>query len=94
MTPHSPSLWVRAAAFGLLVALTPLLLVIALLLRIMAYGPVIEKYEVFVDGEVFQRLRFRTTGVGRSEYQILGRILREAEWDKLPDLWRVGTGQR
>jgi lipopolysaccharide/colanic/teichoic acid biosynthesis glycosyltransferase len=93
------------SALGLLV-LSPLFLVIAILVRCTSKGPVIFRQErLGRDAKVFRICKFRTmadhsehTGSGvysdRNDSRVtkVGRVLRAAALDELPQLWNILRG--
>ncbi len=93
------------SALGLLV-LSPLFLVIAILVRCTSKGPVIFRQErLGRDAKVFRICKFRTmadhsehTGSGvysdRNDSRVtkVGRVLRAASLDELPQLWNILRG--
>jgi lipopolysaccharide/colanic/teichoic acid biosynthesis glycosyltransferase len=92
-----------AVSAVLLLALSPLLLVIALAVRLTSRGPVIYRgLRVGKDGKKFQILKFRTMTVGGAGGAItvaddgrvtrLGRWLRASKLDELPQLMNVLRG--
>lgn len=90
-----------------LVVLSPLLLGIALLVRLGSPGPVLYRQErMGLDGRTFQMLKFRSmrldaedaTGAvwareGDDRRTLLGTILRKTSLDELPQLWNVLRGE-
>ena len=76
----------RIAAVGLLVALSPLMLLVAWLVRHQDHGPVLfGHYRVGRDGQLFRCLKFRTMRMNAAE--MLAELLRNdpqarAEWDR------------
>ena len=93
------------SALGFLV-LSPLFLVIAILVRCTSKGPVIFRQErLGRDAKVFRICKFRTmadhsehTGSGvysdRNDSRVtkVGRVLRAASLDELPQLWNILRG--
>jgi Undecaprenyl-phosphate glucose phosphotransferase len=93
------------AALGLLV-LSPLLGLIALLIRLTSAGPVLYRQErMGLDGRSFEMLKFRTMAAdaeaetgpvwsprGDARPTGLGRVLRWTSADELPQLWNVLKG--
>ena len=98
------SLFDRGASFFGLILLSPVLLVVALLIRIkMPRGPIIFKQErVGRHGKLFTMYKFRSMTVGHSGSSIsvkgesritlLGTKLRKYKLDELPELWNVLVG--
>ena len=98
------SLFHRGASFFGLILLSPVLLVVALLIRIkMPGGPIIFKQErVGRHGKLFTMYKFRSMTVGHSGSSIsvkgesritlLGTKLRKYKLDELPELWNVLVG--
>ena len=98
------SLFDRGASFFGLILLSPVLLVVALLIRIkMPGGPIIFKQErVGRHGIIFTMYKFRSMTVGHSGSSIsvkgesritlLGTKLRKYKLDELPELWNVLVG--
>lgn len=91
------------ALLGLIVAM-PLLLVVALLIRIkMPDGPILyTQKRVGKDGRLFTIYKFRTMRVGTDQSSVsvagesritpLGTTLRKYKIDELPELWNVLIG--
>ena len=98
------SLFDRGASFFGLILLSPVLLVVALLIRIkMPGGPIIFKQErVGRHGKLFTMYKFRSMTVGHSGSSVsvkgesritpLGAQLRKYKLDELPELWNVLIG--
>ena len=98
------SLFDRGASFFGLILLSPVLLVVALLIRIkMPGGPIIFKQErVGRHGKLFTMYKFRSMTVGHSGSSIsvkgesritlLGTKLRKYKLDELLELWNVLVG--
>lgn len=90
-----------------LILLSPLLLAIALLVRLSSPGPILYKQErMGLDGRTFQMLKFRsmrvdaeaTTGAvwareSDDRRTLLGTLLRKSSLDELPQLWNVLRGE-
>lgn len=105
-----------AVSAGLLVVLSPLLLAIALLIKLTSPGPVLYDWRVVgLGGRPFTGYKFRTMVVNADEIKArlmaanemtgpvfkmkndpritpIGRLLRKASLDELPQLWSVLTG--
>ncbi len=95
---------VACALLGLLVLL-PLLLVVAIAVRVTSRGPVLfRQVRVGKDGREFRLLKFRTmvadaprlggelTVSGDPRITRVGRLLRASKIDELPQLWNVVAG--
>ncbi|MES1186230.1 MAG: undecaprenyl-phosphate glucose phosphotransferase [Myxococcales bacterium] len=90
-----------------LIILSPLLLMIALVVRLSSPGPVLYKQErMGLDGKTFQMLKFRSMRVDAEEKTgavwarevddrrtLLGTLLRKTSLDELPQLWNVLRGE-
>ncbi|HET7786741.1 MAG TPA: undecaprenyl-phosphate glucose phosphotransferase [Myxococcales bacterium] len=89
----------------LLLLLSPLLLALALLVKLTSAGPVLYTQErVGLDGKPFRMLKFRTmrtdaeelgptfAAAGDPRVTGLGAFLRRTSLDELPQLWNVLTG--
>ena len=98
------SLFDRTASFFGLLFLSPILLVVAILIRIkMPDGPVIfTQRRVGQHGRLFTMYKFRSMTVGHggssvsvageSSITLLGAKLRKYKLDELPELWNVLVG--
>ena len=94
----------RIMSFVGLIVLSPVLLVVALLIRVkMPGGPVLFRQKrVGKDGELFTMVKFRSMSVshggssvsvaGESRITPLGAKLRKYKLDELPELWNVLVG--
>ncbi len=93
---------VPAAALGLLL-LSPLLLMIAVAVRLSSRGPILFRQErVGRGGRPFVMLKFRSmrmhaggaqiTRSGDPRITAVGRLLRKTKLDELPELWNVLRG--
>jgi Undecaprenyl-phosphate glucose phosphotransferase len=90
-----------------LILLSPLLLAIALLVRLSSPGPVLYKQErMGLDGRTFQMLKFRSMRIDAeaetgavwarevdNRRTLLGTLLRKTSLDELPQLWNVLRGE-
>ena len=94
----------RVAAFTALVLLSPLLFVVAVLVRFASPGPVLFRQQrVGRHGKLFTLVKFRTmrindgtnTVTARNDPRItpLGAFLRRSKIDELPELWNVLIGE-
>lgn len=95
----------RIVSFFGLILLSPVMLVVAILIRIkMPGGPVLFKQKrVGKDGELFTMVKFRSMTVshggssvsvaGESRITPLGATLRKYKLDELPELWNVLKGE-
>jgi lipopolysaccharide/colanic/teichoic acid biosynthesis glycosyltransferase len=92
------------AAAALLVALSPLMVLIACVLRLSSPGPIIYRgWRIGRNGYPFRIIKFRTMTQAASGREItisndprvtkLGRLLRAAKLDELPQLLNVLTGE-
>ena len=98
------SLFDKLASFSGLIVLSPVLLVVAVLIRVkMPGGPVIFKQKrVGQHGRLFTMYKFRSMTVhhsgssvsvkGESRITPLGAVLRKYKLDELPELWNVLIG--
>lgn len=87
-----------------LIFFSPLLLVIAVLIKLKMPGPILFKQKrVGQNGELFTMVKFRTMTIGHGGSSIsvkgesritpLGAILRKYKLDELPELWNVINGE-
>ena len=88
------------AIFGLLVA-SPLMILIAIIIKLDSKGPVIFKQErTGKGGKIFNMYKFRTMVVSNDvhdfkkadEHTRFGRILRKTSLDELPNLFNIAIG--
>jgi len=91
---------------GLLVVLSPLLALIAVLIKTTSGGPILYRQErMGLDGRTFSMLKFRSMRVGAEEESgpvwaqvgdarrtVIGAVLRASSLDELPQLWNVFMG--
>lgn len=86
----------------LLVAFSPLMFVVAALIKIDSRGPVFFRQErVGKDGKIFRIFKFRSMvsnndmwdSSRRDEYTFVGKIIRRLSIDELPQLFNVIAGQ-
>lgn len=101
---HIKSIFDQIVSFIGLIALSPTLIIIVLLIRIlMPQGPIIfAQKRVGQNGKLFTMYKFRTMSVihsgsyisvkGESRITPLGAILRKYKLDELPELWNVLKG--
>ena len=84
----------RLAGLALCVLYWPVMLVIALLLRMTSSGTVL-LLDQFANaqGDVVRTYRFRTTGGGSPTFHHIGRFLRKYAIDELPGIWSVARGE-
>jgi lipopolysaccharide/colanic/teichoic acid biosynthesis glycosyltransferase len=97
--------WQRPAAACLLVVASPLLAAIAVAVRLTSPGPSLYRARRVSAGGTFELLKFRTmragsdregpgvTASGDPRVTRLGRLLRDAKLDELPQLWNVVRGE-
>ena len=90
-------------AFGGLILLSPLLIIIAILVKISSSGPIFFcQRRVGLNGKEFTLYKFRTmhvqqtgplvTAASDSRITGIGRILRKSKCDELPELWNIISG--
>jgi lipopolysaccharide/colanic/teichoic acid biosynthesis glycosyltransferase len=92
----------RAAAFVLLIVLAPLLVGLALAIRLTSPGPVVHRAVRVGSGRTFQLVKLRSMRVGSEgpvvtasgdpRVTTVGRLLRRTKLDELPQLWNVARG--
>ena len=94
-----------AAAAGSMVVLSPLLLLIALAVRLTSKGPAIYRAKrAGLRGAPFDVLKFRSMAPGADRQGVitvgaddrvtpLGRLLRRTKLDELPQLWNILRGE-
>lgn len=93
----------RIVSFFGLIFLSPVMLVVAILIRVKMPGPVLFKQKrVGKDGKLFTMVKFRTMTVnhggssvsvaGENRITPLGATLRKYKLDELPELWNVLKG--
>jgi sugar transferase EpsL len=91
------------ASFSALLLLSPLILILALAIRIVLGGPILfRQLRPGINGEPFEMVKFRTMTNSTDEKGELlpdsdrlprfGRILRATSLDELPELWNVLKG--
>jgi lipopolysaccharide/colanic/teichoic acid biosynthesis glycosyltransferase len=94
-------------SLAILLLALPIILVVALLIKLTSYGPVLYRQErVGKDGKVFTLCKFRTM-INDAEKHIgpvwaakdddritpVGRVLRRMRIDELPQLWNILRGE-
>lgn len=90
-------------AFGGLILLSPILLIVAVLVKITSPGPIFFcQKRVGLNGKEFTLYKFRTMKVQQSGPLVtaasddritkIGRILRKTKFDELPELWNIMLG--
>lgn len=107
VTPRVRSLLDRAIALGALVALAPLLLIVAAAIKLGSKGPVLFRQKRYVfDNEAVEVFKFRTMFIELREAQgdtlvtshaprltPVGRFIRKTRLDELPQLFNVLLGE-
>ena len=99
-----PSLLERLVGFLLLVVLAPVLLIVAITIRVLMGAPVLFTQErLGLDGDSFTLFKFRTITQAASNdpstvsdddrLTPLGRWLRRTSIDELPELWNIARGE-
>lgn len=90
-------------AFGGLILLSPILLIVAILVKITSPGPIFFcQRRVGLNGKEFTLYKFRTMKVQQSGPLVtaasddritnIGRVLRKTKCDEIPGLWNVVSG--
>jgi lipopolysaccharide/colanic/teichoic acid biosynthesis glycosyltransferase len=103
LTPKSAGLIERGVALAGLIAISPLVAVIAAAIRLEDGGPVLfRQTRAGIAGRPFTLLKFRSMRTGSSGPRItgggdrrvtrLGRLLRAYKLDELPQLWNIVRG--
>lgn len=83
----------RVVALVLLIACTPTLLLVWLVLRGNSDEPVLQREErKTARGGNVMSYRFRTTGRGSRAFQRIGRFVRRYSIDEFPALWSIVAG--
>lgn len=107
VTPRVRPLFDRAIALGALLALAPLLLIVAAAIKLDSKGPVLFRQKRYVfDNEAIEVFKFRTMSIDMREAQgdtldtrdarrftPVGRFIRKARLDELPQLLNVLLGE-
>jgi len=87
------SLFERAMALVILIALAPCLAPVALLLRTNTDEPVLVVDDrASADGRYLRTYQFRTTGRGTPTFRSIGHFVRSYSIDQLPGFWAVVRG--
>ena len=95
MTQRRLHTYLESAAAGLLlVALLPLLIVVAVAITLDSGGPVLVRRQTCSKrGERMNRLTFRTTHPTSDSFTRVGWLLHRTGLESLPALWNVLTGE-
>ncbi len=96
----------RCSAAGMIVALLPMIAVLACLIKLDSRGPILfRQVRRGLDGRDFNALKFRSMHVGAERHTRLGvagtnsritrvgRVIRTTKLDEVPQLWNIVTGQ-
>jgi len=95
----------RTLAFGSIIVLSPVLLLIAAAISLDSPGPVLfRQLRVGMGGKPFTMIKFRTLRTGTPRYSLklseydsritrVGQFLRRSGLDELPQLWNVFCGE-
>ena len=103
--PYVKPIFDALVSLIILVILSPIVLIIALLIRMDSKGPVIFRQDrVGKDGKVFEIYKFRTMNIDSNPYSVnpldqndpritkIGKFLRKSSFDEIPQLFNVLKG--
>ena len=94
IVPICRSLFERAMALVILIALAPCLALVAFLLRTNTDEPVLVVDDrASADGRYVRTYQFRTTGRGTPTFRSVGHFVRLYSIDQFPGLWAIVRGQ-